>query len=117
MTRGDEATEDDLREIFRMYVGRRRRKSAAYARSQGSEESFINPMQFSLLWRQITGERGNLFREMQMFKLFDVDGFGILTEDDFVRGWAVLAQQHAQQQDRSKGSINLLVRMKLLLPR
>ena len=31
---------------------------------------FINAMKFSSIWRMITGERGNLFKEMQMYKRY-----------------------------------------------
>lgn len=40
----------------------------SYAR-QGSNGVFtLNPMMFSTIWRLITGEKGNLFREMQTFQ-------------------------------------------------
>jgi hypothetical protein len=48
-------------------------------------------MQFSAIWRLITEEKGNLYKEMQMFKKFDRSQDGVLTEDDFVEGWAQLA--------------------------
>ena len=40
---------------------------------------------------QVTGEKGNLFKEMQMFKKFDRQQDGVLREDDFVEGWLQLA--------------------------
>ena len=57
----------------------------------GGGGGFINAMQFSSIWRLITEEKGNLFKEMQMFKRFDRGQEGILREDDFVEGWCQLA--------------------------
>lgn len=48
---------------------------------------FINVMQFSSLWRIATGERGNLFKEMQMFNQFDTNAEGAMNESDFVKGY------------------------------
>jgi hypothetical protein len=47
---------------------------------------FINVMQFSSLWRIATGERGNLFKEMQMFNQMDTNAEGVMNEADFVKG-------------------------------
>lgn len=64
----DEASEEDLRYVFRMCVGQKRRSSMRYInpRAGTGTSGFINAMQFSNLWRRLTGERGNLFREMQV---------------------------------------------------
>jgi hypothetical protein len=40
----------------------------SYARRVDGREPSLNPMQFSTIWRLITGEKGNLFKEMQMFQ-------------------------------------------------
>ena len=63
-------------------------------------------MQFSNIWRMITNEKGNLFREMQMFKKFDTTGIGALSSEDFVLGFINLA--HEQKND------DLLKRIKSL---
>ena len=50
-------TEDQMQRCFNSYA----------RRVEGAEPS-LNPMQFSTIWRLITGEKGNLFKEMQMFQ-------------------------------------------------
>lgn len=40
----------------------------SYARRVDNSEPSLNPMQFSTILRLITGEKGNLFKEMQMFQ-------------------------------------------------
>lgn len=62
---------------------------------EAEEGGFINAMQFSNIWRLITEEKGNLFKEMQMFKKFDRSGEGVLREDDFIDGWSKLAEEGA----------------------
>lgn len=42
----------------------------SYARRVDDNEPSLNPMQFSTIWRLITGEKGNLFKEMQMFQKY-----------------------------------------------
>lgn len=42
----------------------------SYARRVDNNEPSLNPMQFSTIWRLITGEKGNLFKEMQMFQKY-----------------------------------------------
>jgi hypothetical protein len=42
----------------------------SYARRVDGREPSLNPMQFSTIWRLITGERGNLFKEMSMFQKY-----------------------------------------------
>jgi hypothetical protein len=93
-----EASEEDLRMLFRFNVSQKRRSSMRYLGSGGDGGGFINAMQFSSLWRVLTEEKGNLYREMQMFKYFDVQGAGVLTEDDFVEGWAKLVDTSTKLQ-------------------
>jgi hypothetical protein len=50
-------TEDQMRRCF-----------DSYARKVDDNEASLNPMQFSTILRLITGEKGNLFKEMQMFQ-------------------------------------------------
>ena len=47
---------------------------------------------------QVTGEKGNLFKEMQMYKRFDADNHGALSEEDFLDGWARLANEQEGRQ-------------------
>lgn len=51
------------------------------------ENRYINVMQFSTIFRLVTGEKGNLFKEMQTYNKFNVSGNGAMTERDFVDGW------------------------------
>ena len=53
---GPPADAKDLRTFYDFYVKRA---------EDGTE--YINVMQFSTIWRMVTGERGNLFKEMQTF--------------------------------------------------
>ena len=42
----------------------------SYAKESGTVDyPTLNVMQFSTIWRLITGERGNLFQEMKIFNL------------------------------------------------
>ena len=65
-------------------------------------KQYINVMQFSGLWRRASGQKGNLFKEMQMFNnrysivykfgilifgSFDLEGRGFVQEEEFVAGW------------------------------
>eukprot|EP00602_Paraphysomonas_sp_CaronLab_P006782 CAMPEP_0185017452 /NCGR_PEP_ID=MMETSP1103-20130426/406_1 /TAXON_ID=36769 /ORGANISM="Paraphysomonas bandaiensis, Strain Caron Lab Isolate" /LENGTH=972 /DNA_ID=CAMNT_0027546873 /DNA_START=174 /DNA_END=3092 /DNA_ORIENTATION=+ len=63
----------------------------SYARRVDDNEPSLNPMQFSTIFRLITGEKGNLFKEMQMFQKFDKDNNGCLYHNDFVKGWREVA--------------------------
>eukprot|EP00602_Paraphysomonas_sp_CaronLab_P002567 CAMPEP_0185019052 /NCGR_PEP_ID=MMETSP1103-20130426/1667_1 /TAXON_ID=36769 /ORGANISM="Paraphysomonas bandaiensis, Strain Caron Lab Isolate" /LENGTH=968 /DNA_ID=CAMNT_0027549131 /DNA_START=36 /DNA_END=2942 /DNA_ORIENTATION=- len=63
----------------------------SYARRVDGNEPSLNPMQFSTIFRLITGEKGNLFKEMQMFQKFDKDNNGCLYHNDFVHGWRDVA--------------------------
>jgi len=53
--------------------------------TQGSR--YINVMQFSSIFRCVTGEKGNLFKEMQTYQKFNVSGNGAMNVNDFVQGW------------------------------
>jgi hypothetical protein len=81
-----EASEDDIHKVFCVYG---LKSKECY--EEGVGDRTINTMQFSTMWRMITGVKGNLFKEMQMFKKFDVANKGALTCDDFVEGWATIA--------------------------
>lgn len=70
------ASESDLAKVFSFYIK---------VTDQG--EKFINVMNFCTIWRMVTGEKGNLMVEMQMFNKFDTQKNGYLTESDFVYGW------------------------------
>lgn len=76
----DPASEEDVRKLFQFY-----------AKDDGGSSSYINVMQFSMIWRLVTGEKGNLYKEMQMFNRFDTSNQGSMGEADFVRGWIELA--------------------------
>ena len=56
-------------------------------------ESSINVMKFSTIYRVVTGEKGNLYKEMQLFTKFDVDKSGILERAEFVAGWTLYADE------------------------
>ena len=53
----------DLKKVFDLYGTKP---------DPGVHDGFINAMQFSNIWRLITEEKGNLFKEMQMFKRYVV---------------------------------------------
>lgn len=65
----------------------------SYARRVDGNEPSLNPMQFSTIWRLVTGEKGNLFKEMQMFQKFDAPNNGCLFDRDFVKGMKELCKQ------------------------
>ena len=52
----------------------------------------LNAMQFSSVWRAVTGENNNLFNEMSYFNKMDVGGKGYITEQVFVDGWRHISQ-------------------------
>ena len=90
------ASELDLAKVFSFYV-----------KTSDGGEKFINVMNFCTIWRMVTGEKGNLMVEMQMFNKFDTQKNGYLTESDFVYGWI----QHAHD----SGSNKLLKKIKLFV--
>ena len=51
---------EELRLLFQTYVKRS---------NEGAD--YINVMQFSSIYRLVTGEKGNLYSEMQMFNKYD----------------------------------------------
>ena len=63
-------------------------------------------MQFSTVWRLVTGEKGNLFQEMQMFNRFDKSGDGAMAVDEFVAGFLMYSKEI--------GSLGILLRIKEL---
>ena len=75
------ATVDDLKTVFKIFTNK-----MTYGES-------IKPIQLSTIWRLVTGEKGNLFKEMQLFSKFDVNNNGYLCEEDFVKGWYVIAKE------------------------
>eukprot|EP01035_Chromulina_nebulosa_P017325 gene17325-22867_t len=92
---GPPASIEDLKGFYIFFV----KKTA--------DGEYINVMQFSTIWRMVTGERGNLFKEMQMFNKFDTQKVGAMNETDFVNGWMNLAI--------TSGSDEYLCRIKYLL--
>jgi len=76
------ATEEDLIKVFSFYV-----------KISDAGERFINVMNFCTIWRMVTGQKGNLMLEMQIFNQFDTLKNGYLTESDFVFGFI----QHANE--------------------
>eukprot|EP00602_Paraphysomonas_sp_CaronLab_P002046 CAMPEP_0185025022 /NCGR_PEP_ID=MMETSP1103-20130426/8142_1 /TAXON_ID=36769 /ORGANISM="Paraphysomonas bandaiensis, Strain Caron Lab Isolate" /LENGTH=1076 /DNA_ID=CAMNT_0027558133 /DNA_START=70 /DNA_END=3300 /DNA_ORIENTATION=- len=65
----------------------------AYSRVDPSGKRVIQPLHFSTIWRLVSADKGNLFKEMQMFQKFDKQNDGFLSEEDFVKGWQELARQ------------------------
>jgi len=91
------ASTTDLKKVFMLY-GSRSSKGAGStigteAGSNMDQEGTINAMQFSTIWRLITEEKGNLFKEMQMFKKFDSGNNGYLSRADFITGWVQMASE------------------------
>ena len=78
----ESASEADLAKVFSFYI-----------KVSDTGERFINVMNFCTIWRMVTGEKGNLMVEMQMFNKFDTQKNGYLTESDFVYGWISLANE------------------------
>ena len=50
----ESVSDDDLRSFFEAFARR-------------SSTGTINPLQFSTIWRMLTGDKGNLFQEMKLF--------------------------------------------------
>lgn len=65
----------------------------AYGKRGDSSIDTINPMKFSSIWRMLTGDKGNMFMEMQIFHKFDVNNNGALSREDFIAGWRTFAAQ------------------------
>lgn len=75
-------TDDEMAQIYK-----------AYCRKNDIGVEGLNAMQFSTVWRLVSEEKGNLFREMQMFQRFDVQNDGFLSREDWVEGWKDLGKQ------------------------
>lgn len=43
-----------------------------------SQSGGLSPIQFSTLWRSLSGERQNLFAEMKMFHKFNASGSSVV---------------------------------------
>ncbi len=50
-------TDEDLLKVFEAYA----------RKEENGKPAALNPMQFSTIWRLLSGDKGNLFKEMQMF--------------------------------------------------
>lgn len=88
-------TESDMMSVF-----------LAYSRVNATGSRVMLPLHFSIVWRLISQDKGNLFKEMQMFQRllflflnilnfarFDKQNEGFLTERDFILGWQEFAGQ------------------------
>lgn len=87
------ADEDDLSNVFGFYMK---------SNDEGGEP-YINVMNFCTIWRMITGNRGNLMEEMQIFNSFDADSNGYLEVSDFVTGFL----NHSKDMNTNKLLIKL----------
>lgn len=65
----------------------------SYCRGSQIGSEGVNALQFSVVWRLVSEEKGNLFREMQIFHRFDVQNDGFLSEEDWIQGWRDLGKQ------------------------
>ncbi len=54
-------TDEDLMKVFNTYASH-------HAEDVEGGKASLKPLQFSSIWRLISGEKGNLYKEMQMFK-------------------------------------------------
>jgi hypothetical protein len=85
------ATIQDLKIIFESYskIIRRQtvRRRPGVKPVIGENPRLMNPMGFSALYRLASGERGNLFKELQLFHGFDIANVGTLDEEAFIKGW------------------------------
>ena len=90
LTSPELATEDDVRRLFTSYA--RSLEDLAASGMDISKGQFLNPMQFSSIMRLVTEERSNLFKEMQMFKRFDVNNNASINEAEFIEGWYKLSK-------------------------
>ncbi len=51
-------SDEDLLKVFNTYAGQH---------EENGGMTSLNPLQFSSIWRLVSGEKGNLYKEMQMF--------------------------------------------------
>ena len=79
------ATENELKNLF------------LSTSSQLGSKGMLNAIQLSTIWRLVTGEKGNLFKEMKLFQKFDRNNNGYLGEDDFVHGWLLVANEPGRE--------------------
>jgi hypothetical protein len=79
------ATENELKNLFQS------------TSSQLGSKGMLNAIQLSTIWRLVTGEKGNLFKEMKLFQKFDRNNNGYLGEDDFVYGWFLVANEPGRE--------------------
>jgi len=84
---------DDLGNVFGFYM----------KNSEEGGEPYINVMNFCTIWRMITGNRGNLMEEMQIFNSFDKDSNGFLEVTDFIDGFL----NHSEEAKTNKLLIKL----------
>lgn len=75
-------TDEDLLRLFEAY---------STLTSDPASKGLMNVMQFSTIWRLLSGDKRNLFKEMQMFNKFDTDNRGVLSSDNFISGWRTLS--------------------------
>lgn len=73
--------ESDIRRVFR-----------SYAKEGEDGLLFVNSIIFSRIYRQVTGQKGNIYNEMKYFKQFDIGNKGYINEGEFVDGWVKYAQ-------------------------
>jgi hypothetical protein len=99
------ATEEDLKKVYGFYS-----KNGIEGMKDGR---YINVMAFSAIWRIVSGEKGNLFQEMQIFNKFDRKKEGYMVEDDFVNGFLSLANDKSLKESE-KGKKYLVKIRKML---
>ena len=76
-----QTADSDIRNVFRAYV-KRDEAGSLYA-------DFAT---FKSIWRQVTGQRGDVYIAMQYFNQFDIGRKGYMQEDEFVDVWLKYAQ-------------------------
>jgi hypothetical protein len=85
----EEATEEDLLQLFMKYS--RGKAMHTFENDAGQtvteEQYFITVMTFSTIWRLVTGRKGNLFKEMEIFNKLNSRGDTSMVANDFVTGW------------------------------
>jgi len=101
------ANEDDLKKVYTFY-------SKAGIEGMKDAGRYINVMTFSAIWRIVSGEKGNLFQEMQIFNKFDRKKEGYMVEEDFVNGFLNLANDNKSPKESDKGKKYLIKFKKML---
>ncbi|CAN0416625.1 unnamed protein product [Ascophyllum nodosum] len=64
-----------------------------------SQGSGLSLMQFSSLWRSLSGGQQNLFAEMKMFNKFNTSGGSVIDLEEFKAGFRLLARENAKEYD------------------